>query len=68
MKHETQIFSIFGEIEAIAANAMGFERIEFDDIPPTARYNDQGKPAKFAVIVPGRAVAEFERRIALLRA
>lgn len=61
----TEVFSVFGQIEAAAADSMirryGLYRIEFADIPETARYNDAEVPARFAFICPRERVAEFNR-------
>jgi hypothetical protein len=67
----TEVFSIFGETEAVVANAMVTEgklrRILSHDIPPTARFCN-GRLAQFAVIVPREYLGEFEDRIEQLRA
>lgn len=72
MRKATQIFSVFGQIDAAVAEAMIAEgkltRIEAADIPPTAATNDAGRPARFAVVVPAARLAEFNRRIAALYA
>ena len=70
--NSTEIFSVFGQCEAVAAEMMISEgkltRIEPADIPPTAAVNDAGTRARFAVIVPRRFVPEFNRRCAEMRA
>jgi len=68
MKKGTQIYSIFGEIEAIVATDMGFRRIPLWDVPPTVRFNQFGQQAVFAVVIPNEMLAEYERRVAMLRA
>lgn len=72
MKKQSQIYSIFGQIEEAAASSMIAEgkgnKIEADMIPPTARYNERGERAKFAIVLHSAHVAEFENRIANLRA
>lgn len=71
-KAKSQIFSVFGQIEAVVAEEMvkegKFNRIEAADIPPTASVNDAGQRARFAVVVPNDHLSEFEDRIARLRA
>ena len=72
MKRKTEIFSIFGQIEAVVAEMMiaqyGLYRIDAKDIPETAAINDEGRVAQFAVVIPSERRAEFERRIRELRA
>lgn len=67
----TQIFSIFGQCEAAAAEYMiekhGCYKIEFKDIPASAAFNEQGQPAKFAVMVPPDKASLFHRTCADLR-
>lgn len=71
-RQQSEVFSIFGQIEEVAADVMikkhALYRIEPADIPETARVNDAGQVAKFAVIVPRRLVWEFNDTIARLRA
>jgi len=67
-RSQTEIYSVYGEIEAMVAMDMGFRRIPFWNIPETARFNKYGQPARFAVIVPRSMIDEFEQRIALMRA
>lgn len=73
----SQIFSIFGQIEEVIAEAMIAEgsarRIPREEFPDAARHPDvhfdeSGRPAKFAVLMPLQRVREFEDRIARLRA
>lgn len=65
-RRTAEIFSIFGQCDAVAAQMMIDEgkltRIEPQDIPVTAAFNDDGAPARFAVVVPPRYLSEFERR------
>ena len=72
MKKQTQIYSIFGQIESVVAQAMIDEKvvtkIESGDIPPTARYDDEGRVAHFAIVIPSSLVPAFERRVRDLRA
>lgn len=71
-RNKTEIFSIFGQCEAVAAEMMIAEgklvRIEPANIPPTAAVNAAGKRARFAVVVQQRYLAEFNRRCAEMRA
>jgi len=71
-KQRTEIFSIFGQIEAAAAEAMiakhGLHKIDARDIPPSASTNEAGQAAQFAVVMPREHLAEFEQTIANLRA
>jgi len=67
MRRQTEIYSIFGEIEAMVAMDMGFKRIQFWDIPETARFNQFGQQARFAIIVPNVMLTEYERRVELMR-
>lgn len=72
MKHQTKIFSIFGQIESVAAGVMiekhGCHRIEADKIPETAAISQDGKPALFAVVIPAPKQRIFEDLIRGLRA
>ena len=76
MRKQTQIYSIFGQIECVVAEAMIAEgtcrKIPFDDIPISARYHrmPDGKDvaAKFALVIPSNLVNIFEKRILDLRA
>ena len=76
-KRATQIFSIFGQIEEVVAQAMIDEgvanKIPFAHIPAEARYQTnpltgQEETAKFAVVMPAALVNVFNARIAALRA
>jgi hypothetical protein len=71
-KQQTKIYSIFGQIECAAAGALieagEATKIEPWDIPESARFNDAGRPALFAVVVPRRNVAKFDKLIADMRA
>lgn len=71
-QQRTEIYSIFGQIEAAAAQHM-IEKglityIPPDQIPPTAAVNEAGAVAQFAVVVPATQVARFNELIANLRA
>lgn len=61
-----QVYSIFGQCEAVAAEMMLRDgratlRISVADIPETALYNKEGKPALFAILIPGDQLKTFER-------
>jgi hypothetical protein len=72
MKKQTEIYSIFGQIEAAAAEMMIerklAKRIDARDIPPTALHNEKGETAKFAVIIASANQHAFEELIRDLRA
>ena len=72
MKKQTEIWSIFGQIETVVAEAMIEEgvvsKIRAEDIPPTAAFNETGERAKFAIVIQAPLIAEFNRRVAYLRA
>lgn len=72
MKRKTQIFSIFGECEAAAAETLIKEgvatKIEKRLIPPNESTNERGQSALFAVVVPAAHLARFEELCANLRA
>lgn len=63
-RRKTQIFSIFGECEAAAAEYLierGLAtRIEQRMIPPSELVNENGNTALFAVVVPGAHIGRFE--------
>jgi hypothetical protein len=75
-RSRTDIYSIFGEIEAIVAEAMIQEgtvnRIPLEDIPISARYSrmpdGRDVQAKFAIVIPSNLVRVFEKRVLDLRA
>lgn len=70
-RNKTEIFSIFGQCEAVVAEMMVKEgkltRIEAADIPPSAAFNKLDQRARFAVVVQPRYLAEFNRRCAEMR-
>ena len=72
MSKSAQTFSIFGQIEAAAAEVMiadgDITKIEAHMIPASVRTNEHGQHALFAVIVPADRLARFEKLIADLRA
>lgn len=71
-RNKTEIFSIFGQCEAVVADMMiqegKLKRIDASDIPPSASVNDFGHRARFAVVVQPQYLGEFNRRCAELRA
>lgn len=68
----SQIFSIFGQIEGVVADAMAQEglvhKIERDHIPVSQRYNDKGDIAHCAIVMTPDIVRVFDRRVRDLRA
>jgi len=64
---ETEVYSIFGQIDAVVAQQMvdegKFNRIEPDTIPYTAMFDEAGRKAVFAVVVPRIYLSEFNKRI-----
>jgi hypothetical protein len=66
-KPQTEIWTIFGEIEEMVAKQMGFNQIPYWDIPMSARYNKFGEAARCAVVIPRMMIREFERRVEELR-
>lgn len=67
MKKQTQVFSIFGQIETVVAEAMINEKlvtkIDARDIPATVLYNEKGERAKFAIVIPSNLVNNFNDRV-----
>jgi hypothetical protein len=65
-RSKTEIFSIFGQCDAVAAEMMVREgkltRIEPEDIPASAAVNEAGTRARFAVVVPHQHLREFQQR------
>lgn len=64
-RQKTEFFSLFNECTAAAGQSMvdagKATRIEPDAIPESARFDEHGRPARFAVAVFGPHVAEFHR-------
>lgn len=71
-KMKTEIYSVFGQIEGVVADAMAAEgkahKIERDMIPATALYDDKGRQAHCALVMNRQQSAEFDRRVAALYA
>jgi hypothetical protein len=65
--NKTNVWSIFGQIDAVVAQMMvdegKFNKIEGEDIPATAKFDELGRQAKFAVVVPAKHEAEFNKRV-----
>lgn len=63
----TEIYSIFGQIDSVIAQAMVDEgkanKIEQAMIPPTALFDDKGNKAFFAIVLPTEHLAEYHRRV-----
>jgi hypothetical protein len=70
-KRKTEIYSIFGQIDAVVAQAMVDEgklhKIEQKMIPPTALYDNQGRIARFAIVMPAQYAGEYMDRVEALR-
>ncbi len=70
-RNATEIFSIFGQIESVAAQVMidrgEATKIDAEQIPESALFNKLGDRAKFAVMMPGARVQAFEQLIRELR-
>lgn len=71
-RSKTNICSIFGQIEGVVADAMVQEglvrRIEPEDIPATARYNEAGERAHCALVFTIETERAFDKRVRDLRA
>lgn len=71
-KAKMEIFSVFGQCEAVAAEILidkgKARRIDASEIPFEVSRNEMGVKARFAVMVPGEHVAEFNKLCADLRA
>lgn len=70
MSSQTEIYSIFGQIEKVAADMM-IERGKASKMtvsPREHKYNDEGKPALMYITIPRKWVHEFETLIENLRA
>lgn len=69
---KTEIFSVFGQIEGVIADTMAAEgkvhKIAPDMIPASALYDDKGRKAHCALVMNRQESAEFDRRVAALRA
>lgn len=71
-KPQSQILSVFGQLEAVAAEIMikagELTRIDAKDIPAEVAVNEFGDRARFAVIVPTSKMRKFNNLVAELRA
>lgn len=68
-----KVYSIFGQINSIVADAMIKEGwvtgvIKGDAIPESVRYNEHGERAHCALVLSKGQSAEFDRRVRELRA
>lgn len=65
MKKRSEIYSIFGQIDGVIADALVTEgkanKIEQEMIPPTALYDEQGRKALFAIVLPTEHLGEYHR-------
>lgn len=72
MSKQTEIWSIYGQIDAVVARAMveegKFNQIPYTTIPPSQLYNERGDKVLLAVVAPHVHHAEYYQRVALLRA
>ena len=72
MRKTSEIYSIFGQIDGVIAEAMVAEgkatKIEQKMIPPTALYDDRGRLAMFAIVLPTKYLGEYEDRVRNLAA
>ena len=71
-KMKSEVFSIFGQIESVVADAMVREgsavKIEPHMIPASMRFDGRGRKAYCALVMNRQQAAEFDRRVALLYA
>lgn len=67
MRHKSEIFSIFGQIDAVIAEAMIAEgkatKIEQDMIPASVLYDETGRKAAFAMVIDVKMLGEYHRRV-----
>lgn len=67
----TSIWSIFGVFEKVVADRMikdgEVTYIAYDDIPYEVRFNDKGKRAYYAIIIPNKKIPAFNKAVELLR-
>jgi hypothetical protein len=67
MGKKTDIYSIFGQIDAVVAAEMVAEgkatRVEQSMIPPTVLFDENGRKAQFAIVMARDHLAEYERRV-----
>lgn len=71
-RNKSEIYSIFGQIEGVVADAMVAEgkvsKIQAADTPASALYDDRGRKAHCALVMNRQQSAEFDRRVAALYA
>lgn len=69
---KSEVYSIFGQIETIVGEAMVKEgkatKIDVEHIPPSVIFDARGRLASFALVMNRQQAAEFDRRVAQLRA
>ena len=67
MHKKSEIYSIFGQIDGVVADAMATEgkvtKIEQEMIPPTALYDEKGRKAQFAIVLPTEYLGEYHKRV-----
>lgn len=75
MKRGNEIYSVFGQMEAVAADIMikkyRLPKIPANEIPNAVRFGTgpyEGVEARFAVVMPRNRIPEFNRLCAELRA
>lgn len=70
-KRKTEIYSIFGQIDAVVAQAMVDEgkinKIDADMIPATQLCDASGRTAFFAIVMSAEYAGEFMNRVEALR-
>lgn len=71
-RSKTEVYSIFDQIEGVVAEMMVEEgkanKIEASMIPPSVLFDDAGRKAMFAIVLPTNLLGEFNRRARELRA
>jgi hypothetical protein len=72
MGKKTCIFSVFGQIESVVADAMAEEglahRIDRKHIPASVRWNKEGALAHCALVLTPEMELVFDERVRSLRA
>lgn len=72
MSGRTTIYSVYGQIEGVVADAMVTEgtcrSIEFDMMPNSQKFNEQGERAHCALIMTPDNYNEYMERVRALRA
>lgn len=69
---KANIYSIFGQIESVVADAMAEEglvrKIDSEHIPVSERFNDKGEVAHCAIVITPDIERIFDKRVRNLRA